>query len=206
MYADGATGEADLDETITAVEHIVVSSHAGKRWVQRVIGIKDESQAEEYRRIHLKSVNDSILEAFSKAEKVWEEPEEDITFWFDENNMMFLKGRQEGVIKIITLYEEDFGFTRSINRIITLEQLNVLAKAREELQLANAKSIETRSQVESEVQAINDQITVLESQMALLVSERASKMALRDQGNKEQRLAKDKYTAEYNKLFKKWDA
>lgn len=189
---------ADEDKPTT------VSSHAGLRWVQRVIGIKSEQQAEDYRRKHLAEVNEAVLDGYLKAEQVWAD-EDDITYWFDADNIMYVRGMQNGNPNIITLYEEDFGFSKQINRMITLEQLGVLTGVRDALRGAEEQVVETNTKVDHEVRGINDDITVLESQIALLVSQRAKAMADRDLSNKQVKAHKDKYVAEFNKLFKKWD-
>lgn len=198
--------ETELEEPMIEEEKpIVVSFHAGKRWAQRVIGIKNEQQAEDYYRKHMVEVNEAVLSAYGKAEKVWED-EDNITYWFDADNIMYVRGIQDGVTKVITLYEEDFGFTKEINRMIALKQLEVLASVRNGLREAEAKVSETNARVDYDVQTINDEITVLESQIAVLVSQRAKAIADRDLDNKQVKANKDKYVAEFNKLFKKWDA
>jgi hypothetical protein len=204
VYVDESN--SPIDDNSAMEEVTTVSTHAGRRWVQRVIGIKNETEAEEYRRANMQAVNNAVMEGYNDAELVWEEKADNITYWFDSQNNMYVKGRQNGVPNIITMYEEDFGFSKTINRMITFEQLAVLGGARDELSLAQEDVEGTSAQVESDVQAINDEIAVLEARIALLVSERGAKLALRDQSSKRLRLAKDKYTAEFNKLFKKWDA
>lgn len=186
-------------------EITMASAHAGKRWVQRIMGIKSDAEAEEYRRTHVREVNEAVLEGYADAELVWEEKADDITYWFDNDNVMYVKGKQNGVPNIITLYEENFGFSKEINRMITFQQLEVLSKAKSNLVDAEFVVEVNKSQVEADVQAINDQIAVLESQIALLVAKRAERLNVREQSTKELKLAKDTYTAEFNKLFRKWD-
>jgi hypothetical protein len=206
LIGDDEEPNEEVEEVIPDEEKpVTVSTHAGLRWVQRVIGIKNEQQAEEYRRKHMVEVNEAVLDAYGKADKVWED-DDDITYWFDPDNIMYVRGMQNGNPNIITLYEEEFGFSKAINRMITLEQLSVLADVRESLRESELAVHETNIRVDYEVQGINDEITVLESQIALLVSQRAKAIADRDLSNKQVKATKDKYTAEFNKLFKKWDA
>jgi hypothetical protein len=206
LIGDDEEPNEEVEEVIPDEEKpVTVSTHAGLRWVQRVIGIKNEQQAEEYRRKHMVEVNEAVLDAYGKADKVWED-DDDITYWFDPDNIMYVRGMQNGNPNIITLYEEEFGFSKAINRMITLEQLSVLADVRESLRESELAVHETNIRVDYEVQGINDEVTVLESQIALLVSQRAKAIADRDLSNKQVKATKDKYTAEFNKLFKKWDA
>jgi hypothetical protein len=183
---------------------VMCSAHAGLRWVQRIMGIKNETQAEEYRRKNYKEVQEAVLSGYASAEKVWED-DDGITYWFDADNILYVRGMQSGVPNIITLYEEDFGFSKPINRMITLEQLAVLRGVKEDLMQLEGDAKEISARVNADVQGINDEISVLESQIALLVSQRQSLLAERDLGNKKTKATKDKYVAEFNKLFKKWD-
>jgi hypothetical protein len=191
---------------------VITSFHAGKRWVQRIIAVnnphlnvKNEQQAEDYYRKHMTEINEAVLDAYGMAVKVWED-DDNITYWFDANNVMYVKGFENGVPKIITLYEEDFGFTKEINRMITLKQLEVLSGVYNSLKQAEVTAKEVNARAEADVQGINSEITALESQIALLVSQRAKVMADRDIGNKQVKVHKDRYIAESNKLFTKWDA
>lgn len=201
---DEPTEEIIEDAVDEDYEPVTVSVHAGLRYVQRKLGIKSEVAAEEHRRKNVRDINEAVLDGFGNAEKVWED--DGIAYWFDKDNLMYVVGKQDGYPNIITLYEEEFGFDKSINRTITLAQLDVLAKVREELNKAEVNVSGANNLMEGEIQGINDEIRALESQVELLVAKRAKLMADRELGNKQVKAVKDRYVAESNKLFKKWDA
>ncbi len=200
MDSKEAEKEVDIEEL-----PVNVSVHAGLRWVQRVIGIKPEAQAEEYRKSHIEEVNEAVLDGFGTAEHVWTD-NDGITYWFDADNIMYVKGSHLGRPTIITLYEEEFGFTKDINRIITLKQLDVLAETRNDLTDAEAIANDKSLQIDADVQAINDEIASLSAQLELLSAKKTSLIADKDVNNKQARAIKERYNAEYNKLFKKWEA
>lgn len=184
---------------------VTVSVHAGMRYVQRRLGIKNEVAAEEYRRKNTEEVIEAVLDGFGTATKVWEDDDE-IAYWFDPDNLMYVVGMQGGNPNIITLYEEDFGFDKHINRLVAEEQLKVLAKVKNELNEAEANTADANERLEGEVNGIKDEITALESQIEMLVAKRAKLIADRDLGKKGVKAIRDRYNAEFNKLFKKWDA
>lgn len=179
------------------------SSHAVLRWVQRVKGITNEAQAEDIKRRQLSQLTDEVLDAFGMADKVWED--DGISYWFNKDNIMFIVGSADGYPNIVTLYEEDFGFNKDINRMVVLEQLKVLADNKALEVKANEEANEVLATTENNIQTINDQIKALESQMALLVANRAVENAQREQAVKGMRAAKDRYVAEFNKLFRRRD-
>jgi hypothetical protein len=198
---------ADSQDNIEGVDQdkpITVSSHAGMRWVQRVnqYALKDEKKAEDYRRLHVNAINEAVLDCFGLAEKVWQSDRDGITYWFNPNgNVMFVVGSNN----IITLYEEDFGFTKDMNRMIVREQLKVLELAHNALLQAEVDHKNSLSTVDDEIKGINNELALLEANMALLIAKRATLNAEREQTNKEVKLARTKYDVEFDKLFKKWD-
>lgn len=181
-------------------DKITVSAHAGKRWVQRKLGIKGDVQAEECRRTHLKEIEEAVLEGFSKAELVWA-GDDQIDYYFDDENIMYVVGNNT----IITLYEEDFGFTKEINRMIVYKQLEVLREAYKEVEEAERQCANNVQGIDEEVQAITDEIAVLESKIEVLLAKRATLYANKEQSSKQVKLARDSFMAEFNKLFKKWE-
>lgn len=204
---EGDAREIVNEESATTEEDnpVTVSAHAGVRYIQRRLGIKNEVSAEEYRRKNLAEVNEAVLDSFGNASKVWEDAD-GITYWFNQDNIMHVVGVEGGNPNIITIYEEDFGFDKSINRMIVDGQLQVLSKVREELTEVEAHSSDINSRVNQEIQGINDEITMLESQVALLVSKRAKLSSDKELHSRQVKAVKDRYVAEFNKLFKKWDA
>lgn len=192
----------EVAEEVSEDRPTTVSSHAGRRWVQRVLGIgaNNESVADEYRRKNMVDIGQAVLDGYGRAELMWQ-GEDGITYWFDGNNIMYVVGNNN----IITLYEEDFGFTRVINRMITLEQAEVLRQAHEHMQDCERKHVNDTKGIEDELQGISDKVKVLEAEIELLIAKKGTLTATREQSSKQLRVVRDTFNAEFNKLFKKWD-
>lgn len=191
-----------IDEEKGVDKPLTVSSHAGKRYIQRVlgIGINNESIAEDYRREHLKEIEDAIFKGYAGAERMWLD-DEGIMYSMDEDNWMYVVGNSN----IITMYEEDFGFTKDINRMIAFQQREVLVKANLELANAEQDYRQLSNVTEIEVLEVEDNISVLKAQLDLLLSRKVELGAEKERHNREINLAKSKFTKEFNKLFKKWN-
>lgn len=195
--------EPEDTEEVVGPMPISVSSHAGMRCVQRKLGIGagNEIVAEEYRRLNYREVEQIVLEGYERSEHVWT-GDDGIEFSLDGDNFMYVKGENT----IITMYEEDFGFSKEINRMITMEQLQVLAKARESLRQSEQEYEDANRDSDGQIKAIVDQMEILSNQLAWLGAEKATILAVNEQNGKKMKLDKSKYSAEFNKLFKKWDS
>jgi len=174
------------------------SSHSSKRWVQRIVNIPNEVEAEDYRRNHLKEVDCSIEEGFSKASKLWE-GSDGISYWFDDNNLMYVVGNNV----IITLYEEDFGFTKGINKSIVLLQIEEIKKSYEELGLMEREHEEASREVDKELSGVESQLIELQASMSYLNSCKAALLATKDKSTKGIKMKREQFNNQFNKLFKK---
>lgn len=193
-----------LPQPVSESVDLIVSAHSGKRWAQRVIGVADDTRAELYFRANAESIRKAILEAVAKAEKVWQDSADNIDYLLDENNIIYVIGHEQAIPTIITLYELEFGFTKEINRTITLAQIEVLKSH-------HAVWIETESLVNIErAQAmdtsasIDEDIALLEAQLRAKKAEKKSIEADIDKMNSTVTLAEQVFAKEHSKLFKKW--
>ena len=189
----------------TGQPKVTVSSHACIRYIQRVlkIGTANETIADNYRKSNLGSILAQILEGFSTAEQVWveEAPDGVFYYYFGDNNLMYVVGNNN----IITLYEEDFGFSKDINRMITLEQIGVLSKAKDELRRQEEDGKARVDALEQELMDLDQETEVLQAKMELLESRKSTLSTSKVQINKETRMVQQVYYKEFNKLFKRWD-
>lgn len=197
----------EQESVIEVVRPTTVSAHSGMRYVQRKlrIGVNNESVAEDYRRSHLKEVEAGVLEGYSKSEQVWV-ADDGMVFSFDEDNIMYVVGDASGPNNIVTLYEEDFGFSKEINRSITFQQLEVLKVARESLRLTERELEESLRGNDEALRLATDQIEYLQCQIDELVAQKDIIMSKRELFAKSMKTAKSKYSAEFNKLFMKWSS
>lgn len=177
-----------------------VSIHAGKRWVQRKLGIIDDNKAEGYRKTHWAELEAAILKDFKDAELVWSDGEGD-EYLFDNNNIMYVYNNHV----IITLYEEEFGFDKEINRSIVYQQIKVLDNACRESEDVDNNYREFLGKYNREVEDANAQISLLEAQINVLIAKINTLDSIKDENNKVIRASRAKYELAFNKLFKKWE-
>ena len=197
---------SDEDEEIDVpiVNTVIVSVHAGTRWVQRIHDVPNMKTAKDMYLSDPK-YKDEIIQAHMKAEKVWQD-DEGIEYSLDDDNIMYVKGAQNNVPTIITLYEENFGFTKEINRMITLKQLEVLRDKHKQLSEVRDEARDALNSISGNIHRINDEVAVLEDKIKLLLAERTSLQANRDLHNRKVQALDSEYVAEFNKLFRKWDS
>lgn len=193
-----------LPQPVSESVDLIVSAHSGKRWAQRVLGVSDDTRAELYFRSNAESIRKDVLNAVSKAEKVWRDEADAIDYLLDENNLIYVIGHDQAIPTIITLYELDFGFVKDINRTITLGQIEVLKNY-------HAMWLETESLVNTEraeamdtSASIDEDIALLEAQLRAKKAEKKAIEADIDKMNSTVTLAEQVFTKEHSKLFKKW--
>lgn len=176
------------------------SVHASKRWVQRIMNIHSETQAEEYRRSHFKEIDKDIEKGFSTASKVWE-GSDGVSYWFDTSNIMYVVGNNT----IITLYEEDFGFTKEINRSIVTLQIEEVRKSQKELDIVEKEHNELVNSIDNDISSLDADISELQVRMSYLNSCKSTLVATREQSMKGISLEREHFNNQFNKLFKKWE-
>jgi hypothetical protein len=192
----------DTEATSSTDGECTVSSHAGMRWVQRMlrIGVHNEAVAEEYRRTHIREIEESVRSGYGTSEKIWYNDAEGITFKLDADNIVYVVGNNN----VITLYEADFGFTKEINRMILFSQLEVLRQSSEELQRAQSKQVKESEEIERKITATSDEIGIHEATIQQLKARKSKLVSEREQSIKDVSVCTAEYEREFNKLFKKW--
>lgn len=178
-----------------------VSIHAQKRWIQRrlkVEGLDTDSKVEFYRREHTEEVTSQVLEGLYSANKVWEDVD-GTSYFFDESNMMYIVGNNS----VITVYEENFGFSKSINRSIVLQQLEVLRQSKGILDKEIEEYECSLSKISASIEKVDSKISRFELALSKLREKRDALVG--DRKGKRDNLMKKRldYEKEYNKLFKK---
>jgi hypothetical protein len=177
-----------------------VSTHAGKRWVQRKLNISSESDAEIYQNNHFHEVNRLVLDAFKNAELIWQ-GRDGVKFYFDAENMMYVVDNST----IVTAYEENFGFTPDINRYIVFKQLEVLKSSMESLVESENGYDKRLSELNSELDDISGEIETYQAKIDLLLAKKQHLVSSRECCTKELRMKRQEFSLEFNKLFKKWE-
>jgi len=193
--------EEEQCEELEADNELVVKHHACRRWAERLLGIP-EHKSTAYVSKHWEEVKGAVLSSYEKAELFWDESPEVDFYYNGEDNVMFVATDKA----LITLYDEQFGFSKEINIMITYQQREVLARAHEAFRQLGKESKQAMAETKQAQSEIDDQIEVLQAQIALLLSEKESLEAKEVTLRNSIQVARAKYQAEHNKLFKKWES
>ena len=183
-----------------------VSSHAGIRRVQRMLGIPDERMAGAHFKAHAQEIRADIIEAVSSAEILWEDRHLDtlIDYYIDADNVIYVVGHDHSVPNVITLYEADFGFNKAINRMVTLEQVKALKDFYSIWEETMARTAVHRDEGLDKMQRIDDEIELLKRQLEAKKAERKVIESGLDSFNMAEKVAEQAFFKEHSKLFKKW--
>ena len=185
-------------EARAAPEHMEhedpVTLHAVDRWIQRVLGITEKPEFNTYREAHFQEVKKQVLDTFEQSELVYEN---DSGAWhFHKKTAMFflVKG-----LKIVTLYVNDFGFTKAINKKITLEQLKLVQKLQRDYEKAKGSIKEKTDELASRIKESEERIQREREIIKELTAQKDESFFVIRQGRFE-------LEAEENKLFTKFRA
>lgn len=179
-------------------EEISVSIHACKRWIQRVLKITETSAIEKYRRANHKEVEQDILKAFKNAELLWSHTD-GTEFWIDLNNTIYVFNNST----IITLYIEDFGFSKEINKSIVMMQIKEVQKAYDNLSRGEINIREEDSMVTAKMCDIDSRVKTLKAELDFLTKKKDTLISKQTELLCNLTLLKEQYMEQYNKLFKK---
>lgn len=197
--------EPDVPEDIIEMPSerpIIVSHHAGLRYVQRVLKISQEHLATQYKKTHYDEVNDLVIAGIQSAEQIWE-ADDGITYHLDANNVLYILDPTDNVI--VTLYEINFGFAPHINRHVIMEQLQVIRAAKENAE--EAADSHAKELLDNEFRVVDYDIRI-RSLQSEIESLEAMKTRITSRENELSTLAKKAqhgYQAECRKLFKKYN-
>lgn len=176
---------------------VVPSTHACKRWVQRMQGIKDDLQAEEYARKNLEEVLEEITSHFKDSEEIWNDGV-GISYRLDKDNIVYIVGDKT----IITLYEKDFGFTPSVNRMILFAQLKVVEESWEESEEVGKEYDRNLNLIDEDISQFNQQIKTKESEIEQIMALRTLSSSKKSVLEKQYSVAKQDFNQQFNKLFR----
>ncbi|AGR46931.1 hypothetical protein SHANETTE_26 [Bacillus phage Shanette] len=209
----GVLGVGDQVVTKPAVEEVEivepkqdnsVTVHAGGRFVQRklLLHVTSLEKAQKHFLQNVAEIKPMILEAFhAPTTELLFEDEEGIAYYFDADNFVYLWGKADG--RIITYYEEDFGFAKHINRNIVIQQVEELKNAFEyykQLQVDNANEHES---AKSSLDLLEDEEALLLAKLEAIKAHKKEITASLDLSDKTLASHKKEYEAERNKLFRK---
>jgi len=191
-------------EVIEPKQDNSVTVHAGGRFVQRklLLHVTSLEKAQKHFLQNVSEIKPMILEAFNApTTELLFEDEEGIAYYFDADNFVYLWGKADG--RIITYYEEDFGFAKHINRNIVIQQVEELKNAFEyykQLQVDNANEHES---AKSSLDLLEDEEALLLAKLEAIKAHKKEITASLDLSDKTLASHKKEYEAERNKLFRK---
>jgi len=183
---------------LTLETNYQVSFHCRKRYALRILGIKREVEAEEYANSHFEEINLDICNRLKESELVWTGLD-GIMFRFDTSNYMYLIGENNNVI---TLYEENFGWSKQINRSIVYQQLELLSCLYSDLCNAEGDSNLKLEEIETKISDIGEEIALLEARITSLKSQKDVLEAQKIESCDLVKSVRAELDRESNKLFK----
>lgn len=193
--------EKVVKEPKRVVSPLCASIHSQKRWIERKLkpeGITSDSAIELYRRDHAEEVSAQIIEGMKGATKVWEDADH-IDYYFGKDNIMYVVGGAN----IITVYEEDFGFSKSINRSIVLQQVEVLKEYYGILtkEIKDYNIMVERS--DKDIESLNKAMEELQSKIDCIKESKRALVSAKDDKRRKVMSSRMDFEKEYDKLFKK---
>lgn len=195
--------EETSEQEVGTSSKLVVSHHAGWRYVQRVKGIASEFAAVDYVRAHRNEIQEEIANKFSTAQTLWQDID-GIEYRFDADNLMYVYNPEGQTI--ITIYEVDYRFAKHINRQIVFEQIEVIKQQYSRFEQLKQEQEQQLKHTQDEIQGIEDQLKALKAEMDALVAHKSKLLATRDHLDKDIKAAWQNYALQFNKVFKKFEA
>jgi hypothetical protein len=191
-----------LGEDNAECEHneLTVTTHAGIRWIERRLHITGEGVTYEYLKTNKKNVTEQIMSEYSKSECIWS-GEDYVKYYLSPDNMMFVVDESTEDKRLVTLYEEDFGWGKERNRWLIESQLKTIAQCKEEVHLAEKEHIEEGSRMASTLDALLKEKRVLDAQTAAIVSQIELVKAQDEERYRVLVLKREKFAKEFGMLF-----
>lgn len=180
-----------------------ISNHAGIRWVQRIhkLHTHNDALAETYRKQNSIRIQEEILGGFDTADPIWTNADGS-EFYLDPDNIVYLLGTDN---TIVTIYEEDFGFDKSINRTITLAQLEILGAMGRDLAQKERETKEATESLSAVLYGIKDKLRILYAEIEELEAKERTVKAQKEEHSKSLTAQTTRFIGEYNKLFKRFE-
>lgn len=149
-----------------------VTKHALQRWSERILKI-DSKELNLYINSNRETLIDNINETFSYSEFIYKGQlgKDNITrHYYIQNDIVFITNTENNAI--ITVYKVDLGFTDELNSQVRkglIEEVRKLQLQKDELDFVSLSESELKKH---EVITIDDQIHILEKQIAELKAQK----------------------------------
>lgn len=162
-------------ESVLQSKKLNITKHALERWCERILGL-DKSEVALYITTNREQLVEHINETFSYSEFIYKGQlgTDNITrHYYIQNNNVFITNTDDNAI--ITIYKVDLGFTDNINTMLRKEMMKEVAKLQEEKYNIDMEVLEEIDKTKFELQDIDDNIVILERQLAELKQQKKMK-------------------------------
>ena len=149
-----------------------VTKHALQRWAERILKI-DSKELNLYINSNREILIENINETFSYSEFIYKGQlgKDNITrHYYIQNDIVFITNTENNAI--ITVYKVDLGFTEELNSQVRkglIEEVRKLQLEKDELDFQSLSEAESKKH---EVVTIDDQLHILEKQIAELKAQK----------------------------------
>lgn len=181
-------------------EEVAFSQHARKRYVMRRIGVRNESEADNYLRLNVESVNSSMAGDLGTAELLWR-GEDGVQYMLDVTNGCYVINGN----KVITFYEIDFGFTRDINRMVIKEHIKEVRRLHELSKELEEDHQSLISETNTDLINIDSRVAMLRAELEELEAIKTHKQSQLVVSGKSLNTSRATFNSAQDKLFKKYE-
>lgn len=142
-------------------KNFIITRHAYQRWCERIEKFQCDTDKKTFLKINnvetKKDIIPKITSAFKKSEKIYEKVDDDnIQYYLNKENMIFFCVKDNNLL--ITIWQNNFGFTNEINTQITLMQLKHI----QDMKLVYFENRKKNNEIIAEK---NAKITVINSEL-----------------------------------------
>lgn len=148
------------------------TNHFNKRWTERIVGLKDEKDVNEYITLNKEMISEHSNKTFEFAQFIYHGQIGDNVSrnYYIKDDIVFVANTTNDAF--ITVYKVDLGFTSELNATVRkglLEEIEKLTKEKEDIEFEILLEVEDK---ESDIQNADEQIKILEEQLNNLKKDR----------------------------------
>lgn len=153
------------------------TNHFNKRWTERIVGLKEEKEINEYVTLNKEMICEHSNKTFEFAQFIYHGQIGDNVSrnYYIKDDIVFVANTTNDAF--ITVYKVDLGFTSELNATVRkglLEEIEKLTKEKEEIEFNVLVEVEDK---EFDIQNTDEQIKVLQDQLYNLKKDRDFKVA-----------------------------
>jgi len=150
------------------------TKHSIERWVERIVGIKDIRERNEYITLNADKVKDHINKTLEYAEFIYKgQIGDNITRnYYIHNDIVFVLNTTNDAV--VTVYRVDFGFPAELNLQVAKGLLNEIRKLAAEKEEADRAVTEELDKLKHESESLAQQEAILKEQLKVIQDKKKS--------------------------------